>query len=381
MRQRAAAGDGVYGVVVFDFARQEEEYASVLLTDDEAGIDPDGDTATPLPLSDKSVAVFAIDVRSNKTPWNQNKERKMDDYQGDFLGEKQWQWLETALARSTAAVNIVVSGLQVHTDRFVNGKVAEEWSRFPVAQHRLYQAMLQPNVQTPFFVSGDVHMGEFLRRDCQRGNQNDKTTTTTTSSPKRSLIEMTTSGMTHSWGTYFCSRPEQWNPICRFTYLQRVLTVAMHWAHYNTAWKELVHSQDQTEPEYTLQLNFGEFEFDWEKRTVTTRLIGVGGVELRSRTWDMGALSGSTTLPGPSTLQQEDFDKAAMNMMTFSGGAALPNDYYCLAYNGPQTGAYKYFGIVSSFSLIAAGFFLPIVLPLVMAWRYLRSPKRKVKRE
>ena len=209
MRQRAESGDGVYGVVVFDFDRE-----NVLLSDVEAGIDPDVEPNTT-PLSTKSVAVFLIDVRSQKSPWSRDGIKT--DYQGDFLGEKQWKWLEAALQRSTASVNILVSGLQVHPDRFISGKVAEEWSRFPMAQHRLYQALLQSNVQSPLIVSGDVHMGEFLRRDCKIVGEY------STVAPMRTLIEMTTSGMTHSWGTYFCSRPEQWNPVCRYRYLQRVL--------------------------------------------------------------------------------------------------------------------------------------------------------------
>mmetsp|Transcript_5959 Transcript_5959/g.11710 ORF Transcript_5959/g.11710 Transcript_5959/m.11710 type:complete len:503 (+) Transcript_5959:127-1635(+) len=357
MRQRAETGEGVYGVTVFDFDRE----GNVLLSDEEAGIDPEV-PERETPLSDKSVAIFTIDVRSNKDPWNSHGVRT--DYQGDFLGEKQWKWLEEGLRRSTAAVNILVSGLQVHTDRFIDGSIAEEWSRYPTAQHRLYQALLQPNVQAPFIISGDVHMGEFLRRDCQTPSSRE----TQGKPSSRSLIEMTTSGMTHSWGTNFCSRPEPSNPVCRSTYLQTVLKCAMHWGHLNTVWKELVWDEVTNIPQYTLQTNFGEFEFDWEDRSITMRVLGKDGVELLTRNWTMDVLSGKAAW-GKSTLQDHHFDEAAQVLINYSGGNATMNDYYCLPYRGPQTASHKYFGFITSFTMIGAGAFLPILLPLLVACR------------
>lgn len=365
MRQRAEAGDGVYGVTVFDFARED-----VLLSDQEAGIDPEVNEREK-PLSGKSVAVFTIDVRSNKDPWNSNGVKT--DYRGDFLGDKQWKWLEEGLKRSTAAVNILVSGLQVHTDRFVDGSVAEEWSRYPMAQHRLYQALLQPNVRAPFIVSGDVHMGEFLRRDCQNTGLQNRLS-------RRPLMEMTTSGMTHSWGTYFCSRPEQSNPVCYSSYLQSVLKYAMHWGHLNAVWKELLYDEVTNAPQYTLQVNFGEFEFDWENHSVTVRILGKGGVELRKQTWTMDALSGKEVW-GSTVLRGHHFDEAARHMTNFSGGNATVDDYYCLPYRGPQTTGQKQFGIISSFTFIGLGALLPILLPLIVACRLLFSSRLKTKKD
>ena len=364
LRQRADRGDGVYAVTVFDFARSHP-----VLSDEEAAIDAAFSSQAPLTLSDKSVAVYTIDVRSHKTPWNQNGVRT--DYQGDFLGPKQWEWLETSLSRSTAAVNIVVSGLQVHTDRFVDGNVAEEWSRFPMAQHRLYQALLQPNVRAPLIVSGDVHMGELLRRDCQVVG--DPTTL-------RPLVEMTTSGMTHSWGTSFCSRPTESNPICQFPYFQKALGLGMHWGHLNSAWRELLHDELTNRPQYTLELNFGEFEFDWEQQTLTTRLVGVGGVERIKRVWQMDALSGKVPL-NSTMLRNDDFSEAHDTLRLLSGAdeAILMNDYYCLPYRGPQTAMYKYFGFITSMSIPLVGFLLPIIIPLWILWRCLRACCRKHK--
>ena len=128
MEQRANAGRGLYGVKVFDFY---QSWGQELLSDDDAGIEWEDGTATaavhdtppPQPLSDRSVAIFLIDCRSNKTPWNHMyhplwspHHRFRQNYEADFLGPEQWQWLERSLRRSTAAVNIIVQGLQVHAD-------------------------------------------------------------------------------------------------------------------------------------------------------------------------------------------------------------------------------------------------------------------------
>jgi hypothetical protein len=370
MRQRADAGDGVYGVMAFDFAANgggDEEVHQVRLTDEQAGIDP----SVPMvpPLSDKSVAIFLIDVRSHKTPWNHSEEAT--DYEGDFLGEKQWEWLEASLGRSTAAVNIVVTGLQVHVDRFFTGAVAEEWSRFPMAQHRLYQAMLQPTVQSPLIVTGDVHMGEFYRRDCRQLSED----ASVPSPPARPLVEVTTSGMSHSWGTCFCSRPDPGNPVCHYTYLQRVLGTAMHWGHQSLAWKDLLRHDKTGAPQYTLSLNFGEFEFDWENRRVATRLLGVDGVELQTRTWEMETLSGRSPYIS-STLETKHYKEAAQKLMPHG---ALSTDYYCVAYRGPQSEFLKYYGFLTSLTIIATGVFLPVVLPLWLLWRLFRRTGRKSK--
>jgi phosphodiesterase/alkaline phosphatase D-like protein len=78
-----------------------------------------------------------------------------------------------------------------------DGNIVEDWSRFPMAQHKLYQMMLSSNVQVPILVSGDVHMAELLRRDC-RQRQPYKTNSNmmyANYSASRMLLEVTVSGM------------------------------------------------------------------------------------------------------------------------------------------------------------------------------------------
>ncbi len=128
MARRVNKGHGVYGVQVYDFSSPEGQR---LLSDDEAGLDPDvvKDKNVPeFPDNNKLVAVFVLDVRSNKTPWKKKQtERYKKDPEGDFLGDNQWEWFETAIGRSKASVNIVVTGVQVHAPWFFDSNKVENW--------------------------------------------------------------------------------------------------------------------------------------------------------------------------------------------------------------------------------------------------------------
>ena len=131
MATRAAKGLGVYGVQVFDFASNTNPR---LLTDLEAGIDPDvvpdknNQNKDSQSSTNQLVAVFVLDVRTNRTPWKQNfPDRYSRDPEGDFLGEQQWAWFENAIGRSNATVNIVVSGIQVHAPWYYDSNLIENW--------------------------------------------------------------------------------------------------------------------------------------------------------------------------------------------------------------------------------------------------------------
>ena len=106
----------------------------------------------------------------------------------DFLGPGQWAWLESQLSQSDARVNVIVNGLQVNAgNRIPNGNVAEDWEKFPLAKKRLYDAILSSGARAPILVSGDVHMAQITRVDCSDGS----------GGSLRSLMEITTSGITH----------------------------------------------------------------------------------------------------------------------------------------------------------------------------------------
>lgn len=62
-----------------------------------------------------------------------------------MLGETQWQWFEQELLASTAAFNVIVSGVQIlPADRFA---VAECWARFPHERERLLRTILKSHAK------------------------------------------------------------------------------------------------------------------------------------------------------------------------------------------------------------------------------------------
>jgi len=330
IRKRAENGRGVYGVKVFDFDRPEGAH---LVPDEEAAIDPDivySDSQTPI-YSNKSVAIFVLDVRTNKSPWKKGSDRLAPDYDGDFLGEHQWQWFEKAIARSRASVNIIVSGLQVHPERYPDPEIFESWGKYPLSQQRLYDALLQENVEAPILISGDVHMSQLMRKDCfHQPNNNDEI-------QSRSILELTTSGMTHSWGTCTNPRPEYhsgwfsyWTYFLSNSFMSFAHFVSPHWtdivnSHHTYQQEESTnksysHSEDlyefggaegaTTGKQYSLDLNFGELEFDWEAQTVSMRVLGLDDVALISAKWSLDQLSGRAPMGG-SNIAPEDIARSA----------------------------------------------------------------------
>jgi phosphodiesterase/alkaline phosphatase D-like protein len=220
MYLRAQAGHGVYGVKLFDFTRPagREE-----ISESDAGIDADIVLPDILPrsqttrmvngnhtpsrfsrfsqqqqhymYSNRTVAVFVLDVRTNKTPWKKGfYERYHPDIEGDFLGERQWMWLQESMRRSSATIHIIVTGLQIHAYRFPDGNIAESWAHYPTAQQRLFDIVLSSSTAAPILISGDVHMAQLLRKDCVR-----KVDRHQQQVQQRSLVEMTTRYVLFYW--------------------------------------------------------------------------------------------------------------------------------------------------------------------------------------
>ena len=153
MYKRVLNGKGVYGVQLFDFSKTKNDYTSnkninnnilwgngYWVPESVAQIDPDvmitsnniSSSQTPSYSTTHSVAIFALDVRSNKTPWPKGKQIHTESTKQDtnsfmptldFLGEEQWLWFKQALNNSHATVNIIVSGLQVHPGKSVQYEV------------------------------------------------------------------------------------------------------------------------------------------------------------------------------------------------------------------------------------------------------------------
>eukprot|EP00984_Skeletonema_dohrnii_P008865 scaffold3303_cov93-Skeletonema_dohrnii-CCMP3373.AAC.5 len=99
---------------------------------------------------------------------------------GEVLGEEQWEWFERQLAESEASIHIVVSSIQVLT----TNPVVESWGHFPDERERLLK-LINP-VAGLVLLSGDVHHAEI------------SSTKHNIKSKASSIIEVTSSGLTHS---------------------------------------------------------------------------------------------------------------------------------------------------------------------------------------
>jgi hypothetical protein len=358
MRLRAQRGPGVYGVKLFDFDRP---VGSQLVPDFEACIDPDICTERPaFPMySNKTVAIFVLDVRTHKTPWKQGAAAFRPDLEGDFLGERQWKWLEAASLRSSASVNIVVNGLQVHANRFPNPHIAESWDKFPRSRQRLYDLLLQPGFNAPVLVSGDVHMTQMMRKDCVSADLSGRS---------RSLMELTTSGMTHSWGSLASSNDRQASWKDRYT--RFAASTLMNVMHSLCPWTELLKASPnevlveagETKPglQFSLQKNFGEVEFDWENRLVRLRALGDDGSVLLSSQLTLEQLSGTEVLKG-GLLDELDFQHERDSLTN-----TLPqSQWVCINHRGIDTQLAHIIGHVSSLLVTLVVIACPIFLPLV----------------
>ena len=377
MTMRASAGHGVYGVKVFDFDRPKGQQA---LSDWEASVDPD---AVPYPVGsptyfNKTVAVFVLDIRSNKSPWKKGLDAFRPDLEGDFLGDTQWEWFEAAIARSQAAVNIVVNGLQIHANMFPDGNMAESWGKYPTAQQRLFDALLQDSVSAPILISGDVHMAQFKRKDCKRDIGG---------SHFRPVVEMTTSGMTHSCGT-IPSGPidnQDWKSTLyeRFESfvagsMMTLLNIICPWTDVmlsnrpETSRKPFEHSKlakSKTGKQFSLQEKYGELEFDWDMRTVAMRALGEGGAPLLSAKWTMDQLSGRAVMPG-SIVTSEDQSKAHAHTL-------VDGNWTCVNHRGRVNEIDYMLGHVATGAALILLVPFPLILPayvmLVMTRKYLKT--------
>eukprot|EP01069_Polyplicarium_translucidae_P003313 Polyplicarium_translucidae@DN2272_c0_g1_i2.p2 len=106
----------------------------------------------------------------------------------DMLGEEQWKWLENELGSSKAAVNVIVSSVQVRFSVSVATRwwqmmtpvsFFESWGHFPKSLDRLVAVLRKTRPHGLMVISGDVHFAQILGQES-------------------GILEITSSGMTHT---------------------------------------------------------------------------------------------------------------------------------------------------------------------------------------
>ena len=220
----------------------------------------------------RSVLIVALDMRFSKDPYTKSG-------RGDFLGAAQWAWLRSTLAEhQDVTATVFVSSLQLLP--LGRELVSECWANFPESRSRFLE--LLQTVRAPLVVSGDVHFAELLAATCDNYVQASEGSSAT--KVEGMLVELTTSGLTHSWGEGMgMLTPE----------LRRCMAWIM-WAfqHFlpwtfqtrsGTGWAQV--------PDFFLNRNFGEIEFDFNRTVATTRVMdGFSGGVVIEKEWSLASL-------------------------------------------------------------------------------------------
>eukprot|EP00462_Mataza_sp_D1_P021149 CAMPEP_0175133668 /NCGR_PEP_ID=MMETSP0087-20121206/7771_1 /TAXON_ID=136419 /ORGANISM="Unknown Unknown, Strain D1" /LENGTH=385 /DNA_ID=CAMNT_0016416185 /DNA_START=35 /DNA_END=1193 /DNA_ORIENTATION=+ len=172
--------------------------------------------------------------------------RYFNGEEGDILGSAQWGWLaDTIDKHSDSQLFLVGAGLQIlPTDR----PAGESFNRVGNSRSRLLQLLQDKGIaQRVVLLSGDVHFGEL--------------TCVNLPGQDRPLVEITSSGLSHAWG----SGVHYW-PV---SFLTNSLLLPLLPARY--------HVQSPTPATYG-DLNFGLISVDWQGEEVKLELVGAGGV-------------------------------------------------------------------------------------------------------
>jgi alkaline phosphatase D len=110
--------------------------------------------------------------------------RENEGENADILGEDQWQWLATELARDDAELTLIGSSSQILP---WGGKGEESWVLYPRSRERLLD-LLRRTPGKHLILSGDRHFSEISQIPLGDG---------------RMLVDFTSSGLTHAHGLFF----------------------------------------------------------------------------------------------------------------------------------------------------------------------------------
>ncbi|KAG7387293.1 hypothetical protein PHYPSEUDO_014472 [Phytophthora pseudosyringae] len=195
-------------------------------------------TSYTIGSGEQTVKFILVDNRYNR-----------DNYateNGDFLGEIQWEWLENEVTTSTAAFNVIVSGVQILPgDRY---PVAECWGRFPSERERLLKLILASNAKGVILLSGDVHFSEINQVVCSNGTN--------------TITEITSSGMTHSWMEFHV-------PSMKY-----IMALVFTYANLVLPWEFR-----PTQKSFYGHLNWGSIDFDWDSRPHPVAMVKTRGAD------------------------------------------------------------------------------------------------------
>ena len=178
----------------------------------------------------------------------------------------------------------------------------------------------------------------------------------------RPLYEITTSGMTHSWGSTSsstCGRPNL-SPLCYFPPYNALFGLVLTYAHWICPWTSLLLDDESNIPQFSLARNIAELEFDWSRDHVIVRFLGVEGQVLLKQDWSMDELSGKDASK-KTLLDPRSFDVAREE---YNSVVHSPDnhDFICVNYRGNPDKLQFAFSIVTVVGLFIILALYPILM-------------------
>lgn len=137
--------------------------------------------------------------------------------------------------------------------------------------------------------------------------------------------------------------------------------------------------------QFSLDLNFGEVEFDWDKRSVTLRVLGrdIDAKPLLSANWTLEQLSGKSNMP--ETKSKSYFFSSLENEISIPNNYT-GSDWNCVPHRGyPSLIRWRLAQITSLFFysiIIFSIMFTPGIISLIVIYlslKYIHSKKSFVK--
>ncbi|MFA5951590.1 MAG: alkaline phosphatase D family protein [Hyphomicrobium sp.] len=183
----------------------------------------------------RRIQIIMLDTRSFRSPLKPKSTefpfwgRYEPDLSPDktMLGSEQWAWLETELTKPVD-LRVIVSSIQV----LAEGHGFERWGNLPMERDRLLRQLAAPKVGRVILLSGDRHAGAIYASEASG----------------REIVEVTSSSIN--------MRPANANQDARIAPLVSDLFIAE---------------------------NFGLIEVDWNRRTLTLKLVDLDGHTLAER--------------------------------------------------------------------------------------------------
>ncbi|MEM6821311.1 MAG: alkaline phosphatase D family protein [Verrucomicrobiota bacterium] len=129
------------------------------------------------------VKIILLDTRYHRDPYGKHS---------DVLGKAQKAWLNEILSKSKTDIHLIVSSIQVISSEHQ----WEKWENFPQAKKELFEILRTHKTPNVIFLSGERQIGDI---SCWKN------------SPLGYPVwDITSSGLTHSWGERFHGEPNKY---------------------------------------------------------------------------------------------------------------------------------------------------------------------------